>query len=418
MMSGILAARLLGPMGRGELAAIQTWPLATATFATLGMPEAIVYYSAREPDNAGRYLGSGIVIALAASGPFMLTGYLLMPFLLHAQTHTTVIAARWYLIIVAILASQGMLAHPVRGRGDFAAWNSMRVLPAAMTVAAMGLAWAIGRSVPTFVATELLVAQALLFFPFCVIVWHRVPGSFHPDRHKWPSMLGYGLPCMMTGMPQMLNLRLDQMLMAALLSPQDLGLYVVAVAWSAAANPLLDAVGVVMAPTVASATDATQGARRLAAGARITTTLAIIICLSLAAVTPVAIVLLFGERFTASIPAALVLMPAAGVLGLNLTLQEGLRGMGRPYAALRAELAGLAVTAIALIALLRPMGIMGAAIASLLGYSTVNAMLLINAQRYAGIAIADFLLPRLDEIRLILGRLAVVVFRLQTSIVE
>jgi O-antigen/teichoic acid export membrane protein len=92
--------------------------------------------------------------------------------------------------------------------------------------------------------------------------------------------------------------------------------------------------------------------------------------------------------------------------------------MGRPYAVLRAELTGLAVTAVALIALLRPMGIMGAAIASLLGYSTVSAVLLINARRYTGMPFADFLLPRFDEIRLILERGAAVVGRLQASVTK
>jgi O-antigen/teichoic acid export membrane protein len=82
----------------------------------------------------------------------------------------------------------------------------------------------------------------------------------------------------------------------------------------------------------------------------------------------------------------LVLVPAAGVLGLNLVLQEGLRGLGRPYAVLQAELAGLAVTAVALVALLYPMGILGAAIASLLGYSTVTVVLLLGARRYAGMS--------------------------------
>jgi O-antigen/teichoic acid export membrane protein len=164
-----------------------------------------------------------------------------------------------------------------------------------------------------------------------------------------------------------------------------------------------------MTPAVASATDAAHGARRLAAGARITAALAIMLCLILAVVTPVAIVLLFGERFRASIPAALVLVPAAGILGLNLVLQEGLRGMGRPYAVLRAELSGLAVTAVALIAMLRPMGIIGAAIASLLGYSTVSAVLLINARRYAGTSLRDLLLPRPGELKLTLGRLAAIV---------
>src|SRR5713101_4590346 len=44
--TGMLAARLLGPQGRGELAAIQTWPSFIATLAMLGLPEALVYYSA------------------------------------------------------------------------------------------------------------------------------------------------------------------------------------------------------------------------------------------------------------------------------------------------------------------------------------------------------------------------------------
>jgi O-antigen/teichoic acid export membrane protein len=415
MVSGILAARLLGPHGRGELAAIQTWPTFIATLAMLGMPEAVVYYSARDQAAAGRYLGSAVVVALASSAPFMALAYLLTPLLLHAQASSIVSAGRWYLLLVPIFALVGMLVNPLRGRSDFFAWNLMRLMPNTLWIFVLILAWACSRAVPTFVAACNLVALALLIFPFTAVVARRVPGPFTPDLRRLPSMLDYGLPCMMTGMPQMLNLSLDQMLMAALLSSRDLGLYVVAVAWSGAAAPLLNAVGAVMTPAVASATDTAHGARRLAAGARITTALAIIICLTLAAVTPVAIVLLFGERFRSSIPAALMLMPAAGVLGLNLTLQEGLRGMGRPYAVLRAELAGLAVTAVALIAMLRPMGIMGAAIASLLGYSTVSAVLLINAQRYSGMPIASFLLPRFGEIRLILGLLAAVVGRPRTS---
>jgi len=417
VVSGVLAARLLGPHGRGQFAAIQTWPSFVATLAMLGMPEALVYFSARAPSEAGRYLGSAVVVGLVSSVPFVLVGYLLTPLMLHAQAPAIVRAGRWYLLLVLIFASAGLFPNPLRGRSDFASWNLMRMMPNTLLIVVLVVAWACSQAVPTFVAAGNLVALALLIFPFAAIVARRVPGPFTPDLNKLPSMIEYGLPCMLTGMPQMLNLRLDQMLMAALLSPRDLGLYVVAVAWSGAAAPLLSAVGAVMTPAVASATDAAHGARRLAAGARITTALAIVICLTLAAVTPIAIVLLFGERFRPSIPAALMLMPAAGVLGINLVLQEGLRGMGHPYAPLQAELAGLAVTAVALALMLRPMGIMGAAIASLLGYSTVNAVLVINARRYTGTSLRDLLLPRLGEFKLTLVRLAALV-RLSETLAE
>ena len=63
LVTGILAARLLGPVGRGELAAIQTWPSVMATIAMLGLPEAVVYFSAKEREQSGRYLGSAMVLA-------------------------------------------------------------------------------------------------------------------------------------------------------------------------------------------------------------------------------------------------------------------------------------------------------------------------------------------------------------------
>jgi len=404
MTSGVLAARLLGPHGRGQLAAIQNWPSFIANLAMFGMPEAIVYYSACDRSAAGRYLGSAIVVALASSVPFIAAAYLLMPMLLHAQASPIMCAGRWYLLLVPIYALVGMLMHPLRGRSDFTPWNLMRLMPNVMWIGVLVLAWICSRPVATFVADANLVALALLIFPFAAIVSRRVPGPFTPDFQRVPSMLRYGLPCMMTGAPQMLNLRLDQMLMASLLPARDLGLYVVAVAWSSAAAPLLSAVGAVMAPAVASA-DPTQGGRRMAEGIRGTAALALILCLPLEIITPFAIVVLFGGRFRESTPAALVLVPAAGVLGLNLALQEGLRGMGRPYAVLQAELGGLIVTLFALVVTLLPMGILGAAIASLLGYTTVCLILLFKMQQISRMSLSTFLCPNIGEIRSTFNRI-------------
>ena len=53
MLTGALAARLLGPDGRGQLAAIQMWPNFLAAIANLGLPEALVYFSARSTPAPG-----------------------------------------------------------------------------------------------------------------------------------------------------------------------------------------------------------------------------------------------------------------------------------------------------------------------------------------------------------------------------
>src|SRR5215510_15074894 len=49
LATGATVARLLGPHGRGELAAIQTWPMFIGYLSLLGTGNALVYYSAQEP---------------------------------------------------------------------------------------------------------------------------------------------------------------------------------------------------------------------------------------------------------------------------------------------------------------------------------------------------------------------------------
>ena len=405
MGSAIIAARLLGPKGRGELAAIQIWPSFIATLAMLGMIEATVYYSACDPERTSRYIGSGSVIALIAAIPFMLCGYLAMPVLLAAQPGEIVAAARWYLLIAPIYALVALPAHSLRGRGDFAAWNALRLSPNLIWVSVLIVAWIMSvRSAP-ILAGIFLMLQALMFLPFTYVVARRVPGSFEPATEDWGKLIRYGMPCVLTSLPQNLNFRLDQMLMAALLPSMALGEYAVAVAWSGAIAPLLNAVGSALLHSVASSGSHEEGARIFAKGVRVASLVALGACLSLMAVTPLAVVALFGRNFRAAVPAALVLVPAASLLGLNSVLEEGLRGLGHPYPVLHAELAGLAVTGLVLVLALKPMGIMGAAISSLAGYSTVTLALLVSARRHAGTSPASLLWPQADELKLGLRRL-------------
>ena len=413
--TGIITARLLGPHGRGQLAAIQTTPSLVATLAMLGMPEALVYFSAQRPTEAGRYLGTAVTVSLLASIPFALAAYLLMPLLLHAQATSVVDQARWYLLVAPVYAVVGSTFHPLRGAGHFQAWNALRMGVPLAALSVLAVAFLAGRITPGFIAFGNLAGYALLLVPCAWIVGRYLGGPYGVDRRRARPMLTYGLPCMMTGLPQMLNLRLDQIAMAALLSSRELGLYVVAVAWSGGAAPLLNSIGAVLLPAVAASADRQQAAISVSGGVRLTAALAIFTSVALALMTPIAIPMLFGASFRAAIPAALILVPAGGVLGVNFSLQEGIRGLGHPYQVLRAEALGLIVTVISLAALLRPLGILGAALSSLAGYTSVTLFLLISARRIAGTTIRSMVLPRAEEMKRGLGRLVAVARELATQ---
>jgi len=222
-------------------------------------------------------------------------------------------------------------------------------------------------------------------------------------------MLRFGLPSAIAATPQMLNLRLDQMLMAALLPPSLLGMYVVAVAYSGAIQPPLSAIGPVFFPHVASKPDWNSKVTSFATVARITVLATLPLVLFTAVLAPLGVPILFGSRFSPAINAAIVLVLAGGVLGVNSVLEDGLRGLGAPTAVMWAEFGGVPITAASLALLLKPLGIMGAAVSSLLGYGTVSVLLIVQAQFLTRRAFSSLLVARKSELGLLLGQVETIV---------
>ena len=397
VLTGALAARLLGPDGRGQLAAIQMWPNFLAVLGNLGLPEALVYYSARARADAGRYVASAMSLNLLVSLAFMAVGYAALPWLLRAQTPEVVHAARWYLLLLPVQVLW-LSHHGFRGLGDFAAWNATRFLVSGAWLGLLAFALISGHGGPEFLALAYLAVLAVLSLPVLAATPRLIPPPYRPDPRQWGPMLRFGLPSVTSGVPRMLNLRLDQMLMAALLPVQTLGLYVVAVTWSNAVAPLPHALANVLFPQTAATSDPAARHQVFATGIHLAVLTSVGVALAVALVTPWMLPLLFGSRFAAAVAPALVLVGAAAIDSTNMVLEEGLRGLGRPSVVLWGELSGLAVTAVALVFLLGPFGIMGAALSSLLGYATVLATLVGACRALTGRSPIALLCPGRAEI--------------------
>jgi O-antigen/teichoic acid export membrane protein len=181
-------------------------------------------------------------------------------------------------------------------------------------------------------------------------------------------MLAYSAPTMAATVPRWLNLRLDQLVVIALLDARALGLYVVAAAWSIAAHPLAEVVAHNAVPALAGASDPWQRARQVYRAGAVA---AIATALLLLVLTPLLLPAIFGAEFQAAVPVALVMGLAGAVAAANAVGAECLRGIGRPRAVLVAECVGLAVTVVALPIFVVLGGIMGAACAALLSHAAI-----------------------------------------------
>jgi len=406
LFTGVMVARLLGPEGRGELAAIQSWAPFIATIAMLGLPEAVTYFSAQYPERARSYWVSGTCFALVVGIPFAMVGCWLMPWLLSAQAPSVASVAQWYVLgLVFLFAFHWMPLASLRGRNDFAVWNVLQLVPTLGWLLVLFLAMVFKYTTAQFVALGYIAMLGLCFFPVATVSVRRIPGTFYIDRHLFYPMMRYGLPLAIATLPQWLwNARLPQMFMATFLDPRSLGLFAVAVAWGSMAGPLINAVGVVLFPDVASRPSEDQKAMALARGLRIAVFLTVSLSVLLLLVTPYAVPTLFGEDFRPGVPAAMVMVVAGGIMGIKMILDQGLLGWGKSGAVLVGELIGLAATMLLLPSLLFRFNVIGAAMSSLVGYAATTAYLVHKARRLTEQSIQRFLLPNLTEIMTFLQR--------------
>jgi O-antigen/teichoic acid export membrane protein len=391
--TGITAARILGPSGEGELTAIQTWPLLLGTLAMLGLDTALVYFIARQPEKGKQFTSTATLIGLLSSSVVAAVAWFVLPFLLSAEPPQVVSAARTFLLIGLLYALVGIPHGSLRGAHAFTAWNLFRIIPGLAWLCILIVSWLLGHATAIPLSRWYLGGVLATGLPVFIVVKRKLQGPLKPDVRMAPELLRFGLPSALTSLPQTINLRFDQLLIIAFLPARTLGLYVIAVSWSGAVTPLLSAVGSVLFPHVSAEGDTARRGYLLATALQGGAVVAAATTVPFMLLAPFGLPLVFGSSFAPAIPSALVLVPAGAILAWAGIAEEGLRGLGRPAIVLIAEIVAAAVTIASLPELLHSYGIFGAAIASLLGYSTIAVFTVVAISRSTHQPIRLFIIP-------------------------
>jgi len=392
--TGVIAARWLGPAGRGELAAIQMWPSLLASLAMIGLPEALVYFCAKHPAESKRYLVAAGLIALSVMPVFALAGYFVIPHVLSEQSPRIIGAARTYLMMMPIYALVGLPYQLLRGIQRYRLWNVMRLVPSLIWLAVLVAAMTLGISDPARLTALLLLLLALAGPALTWCVWRHAAGPATPDRTTARNLVKFGLPAASATLSQFFNLKLDQMMVAAFLPARELGVYMVAISWGTCIPMLSSALAIVVSTQIAGGASHVERNHKFSRGVRNGTWIIAGAVALLVSATPVGITAVFGRAFQAAVIPAAILVVASGTNALNGVLEELLRGYGRPSATLFAETTAVIVSLPALLLLLPKFGLTGAAVASLAGYLGGTVVLLVQSRRVADLRVWKAIDPR------------------------
>jgi O-antigen/teichoic acid export membrane protein len=388
LLTGVLIARLLGAIGRGELASVLTTTTIMATLFAAGAATATPYHQARRPEDAARLLGTWLALTIPLGALGLLAGELLITHVLSAQSETIVGLARLYLLSVFLLVATDAVYGIALGAHRFALYNTARLVGPLLT--------AVG-----YVAAEVVVGltvQRALFVTAAVNAaalavgigwaWRRF-GIARPSTALARETLSYGMRAQATTVAEKTNARLDLLIMPALLGPAAVGLYAVAGNVAYIVAVLSSALATVVLPLAAG--DPGRGGRAVLAALRAALGIGALLAGVLALAAPMVIHLLYGEEFDGSVEAMRILLPGSVLYGATLILTAGLNAAGRPFTATAAQVAGAVITIGGLLAFLRDGGIEAAAIVSTCAYALTFVLALVAYRRIAGLTWGELL---------------------------
>ncbi len=359
--SGIIGARLLGPENRGYFALLILVPAILGQLGTLGMPQAVAYYIARDPGSVlgiVRFVTRQAMVQIAVLIPLQLA----VLFWLFERAPSEVRSAGWVTVValVAVVVQDYSLAV-LQGQHRYGSFNLLRALPQPLNTAALVIALLTDARRMFPIVSLVMCAYAIWSAAMLVTALRALPREATP-RGSVPSrseFWAFGLRGMVGSIYPIEAFRIDQFLVGILLNPTALGIYVVAQAMANLPRYIAESVGKVAYPHIT--------ALRRMRDQRVSMWrfLGLVVALALPPVILVGatlnwlVPLLFGSAFAGASPVARWLLVASLLAAARRILSEGARGAGLPLAGTIAEIATLASLGIALALLLQPFGVQG-----------------------------------------------------------
>ncbi|MBI2767153.1 MAG: oligosaccharide flippase family protein [Chloroflexi bacterium] len=328
VLSGPLAARILGPEDRGHFALLLILPLILCQVGTLGLPLASTYFIAVEPANTRAIARKLLPIALAQTTAIVAVNAVVVVLLFGRQERYLAYAGILSLTFIPVwIGLQYGLAF-LQGRHLFGWFNIARVLPATLYgVVLIPLFFADGERLvavtAAWVGAHFVAAVLALFFGLRESV---AEAKNEPSQRE---MLHFGTRSMLGSISPVETFRVDQAVVGLFLSPAALGIYVVALAFTNLPRFVSQGVGLVAYPRIAAARGAGEGVRRLARGfilGTVALTLPIVIVLTLGA--GIIIRVFYGDAFAEAATPARILLAGSFFFAARRILADCARGAG------------------------------------------------------------------------------------------
>jgi O-antigen/teichoic acid export membrane protein len=387
--TGILTARLLGPVARGELATVILWPTILSNLGLMGCNWAVAREVAKNPKNESEWIAAGTAAGLAAACIYLAAGYILLPWLLPADRRYLLPVARLFLLLLPLDILNQVLLGVEHGRMRWRRYNLLRLSFFIFYFILIGLIGVTRRIQIRWFVAAFLASQLLSLL---VRVWvHRK--SFVAGKSlmkECSQLIRQGMPFFGATISNLISLQLDTILVVGLFNAEAAGIYAVACAFANGQSALGEALGITSFAVLSNETDLKNRETIITETFRQSTLISCGVGVALSCLIPILVSPLFGFAYAKAIRPAMLLALSAAVMGSANILNQGLRGAGRPQAGFASQLIGSGVMALSVLFFLRGFGLMGMASAVGIGACVQLLVLILAAAEWLEISPLKF----------------------------
>jgi O-antigen/teichoic acid export membrane protein len=364
VLSGVLAARLLGVEDRGRFALLAIFPLVLAQLGGMGVPLAVTFRVASGHDSARAVLRAVRPLLLSQLALVLVAHVAVLVLVAFpGAPHRMEIAGLITLAWTPAVLLQGYAEAVLQGQERFRAFNLLRLAPSVFPSLMVGLAALAGQGNLVGIATVWTAGYILAAAASLVVAIRGTTGSRADGHVSRRSLVTFGLRGLLGSSSPLETFRLDQAVVGLVISQAALGIYVVAIAFTNLPRMVAQSVGMVAYPRVAAQTDARSARHALWLFALVGTAMCALIAGALEVVVGWTVPLFFGQEFDAAVDPCRILLVGSFFFGMRRVLSDGARGIGWPGLGSVAEIATWVVLLPSLLILAPRWGVDGVAFA-------------------------------------------------------
>ncbi|HUA98555.1 MAG TPA: oligosaccharide flippase family protein [Terracidiphilus sp.] len=362
--TGILTARILGPSGRGELAAMILWPLFIANTTTFGVPSSLIYYMRCRPKERDGLATNGFLLATVLGLAAAAVAAVILPWWLHRYSASVIRYAECFLFTVPLCSMTLAGRATLEASHDFSASNTIQTLTPLATLVVLLLFFAAHSLDPYTAAIAYIVASLPSFLLMLDRIWRAGLRVARIQFAVLKRILGYGIRSYGIDILGTLALQVDQVLVVSLLSARDMGSYVVVLSISRMLNVFQTSVVMVLFPKAAGRSK--EHVLAVTGSSVRISVLATAVCGAAVCIAgPDLLRVVYGPEYAAAAGALRFLVLEAILSGMTFVLAQAFMALNRPGVVTVLQALGLSLCIPMMLLLIPRYGIDGAVISLL-----------------------------------------------------